>query len=127
MSSITHKRKLKNLEGTLADLDVLQQHFPKAFPPKGKAVVRPLQVNIAPIIEMSLKEKGCDLELSRIKRALGFWCSRKFYLKAVVREQHRVDLNGHLVDEVTESEKLSAQAKVESINLQRLLTETTIL
>lgn len=127
MTSITHKRKLRNLEETLSDIALFQEHFPKAFPPKGAAKVKPLKVNIAPIIEVALKEKGLEMELGRIKRALGFWCSRKFYLKAVVSEQHRVDLNCHLVGEVTESEKVSAQAKVESINLQRLLTETTIL
>jgi sRNA-binding protein len=127
MTTITHKRKLRNLEETLADLEILQQYFPKAFPPKGKAVVKPLQVNIVPILEEALKKHGCALGTSRIKRALGFWCSRKFYLKAVIREQHRVNLNGHSVEDVTEAEKASAQTKVESINLQRLLTETPVL
>ncbi len=127
MSTITHKRKLRNLEETLADLELLQQHFPRAFPPKGKAVVKPLQVNIAPKLEDALKQQGCELGVSRIKRVLGFWCSRKFYLKAIIREQHRVDLNGQIIEDVTEAEKASAQAKVESINLQRLLNETPVL
>ena len=127
MNSLTHKRKLRNLEETLEDLSLLQQQFPKAFPAKGEGKVLPLQENIAEKIEVELRHRGIELSLARVKRALGFWCSRKFYLKAITREQNRIDLEGQAVSPVKESEKQHALSRVESINLQRLLNETPVI
>lgn len=127
MTPITHKRKLKNLEATLSDLSLLQERYPSAFTPKGVGVVKPLKVNIVDDIKADIELSGLDLTLGQIKRVLGFWCSRKFYLKSIVRESVRVDLHGAPAGPVMQDEKVNAQGKIEAINLNRMLSEATLL
>ncbi len=126
MTPITHKRKLKNLESTLSDLLLLQERFPSAFTPKGCGNVNPLKINIASDIYEEIERNGICLTQAQVKRVLGFWCSRKFYLKAIVRENVRVDLSGMPSGHVTQEEKFIAKGKIEAINLNRMLSESML-
>jgi ProP effector len=123
MTPITHKRKLKNLESTLSDLLLLQAHYPSAFAPKGGAKVKPLKLKIAADIHADIDMERINLTHGQVRRVLGFWCSRKFYLKAIVSEEVRVDLNGTPAGPVAQEDKMVAKEKIEAISLNRMLNE----
>ncbi|WP_338924392.1 ProQ/FinO family protein (plasmid) [Pseudomonas silesiensis] len=122
MSSITVARKTRWFNLMNTHLEVIQKLFPLAFPAKGEPV-KPLKTKVSVDLVEALKESNPDITADHVQRVLGYWCSRRFYLKSFKEATHRIDLAGQPVEEVSEADRENAQKRRDAIDLQRATTE----
>jgi ProP effector len=92
-------------------IDVLNEHFPKAFPKKGGHPVQPLKLHIHKDILQKSKELNLGITWSQVRAALSFWCSRAYYLTAFKNAAHRIDLNGEVVYTLSSDHRAFAKAR----------------
>lgn len=85
-------------------MEWLLKEYPKAFNFKNKI---PLKIRI--LLDL-LKVRPDHIVRKDLQTAIYFYTSRFSYLRAVVSEDHRIDLNGDKAGEVKESHKLYSQS-----------------
>jgi ProP effector len=102
-------------------LDVLNEHFPKAFPKKGGLPVKPLALEINRQIMAKVKELQLGISWSQGRIALAHWCSRAYYLRAFKTATHRINLNGEVDDSLTPEHQKYAKER-----LKRLIKRSEI-
>jgi ProP effector len=94
------------------NIDLCNTLFPLAFPKRVSGVdLKPLKIGINQDLFIALNEAGHPVSSKAIRRMLGHWCSRPFYLKAFNKAQERIDLQGNPVAPLTEEEKLIAKTQ----------------
>ena len=94
------------LEESKKTLEMLCERFPNTFfDSDHKESVKPLKNGIRHEI-LALYPEHFDKYALRV--ALGFYCSRKHYLKSVLTHTVRVDLEGNLCGEITEENRETA-------------------
>lgn len=122
MSSITDARKKRSFSLMIEHLQLIQTKFPKAFPPKGEPV-NPLKTKVANDLAEALKESHPEITSTNLQRVLGYWCSRRFYLKSFKDATHRINLDGEPVEPISDADRENAQKRREAIDLQRAMIE----
>lgn len=92
----------------------LTKVYPSAFNP---AAPKPLKRQIErDILEQVATKK--DVPSNRlIRRAVAFYTNSKAYHEAVVRETHRIDLDGNAVEPLEEAHKAFSQKRLEEIKM----------
>lgn len=104
-SNITMTKQIP-VEESIKTLEMLCERFPNTFfYGDHKESVKPLKNGIRHEI-LALYPEHFDKYALRV--ALGFYCSRKHYLKAVLTHTNRVDLDGNLCGEITEENRETA-------------------
>lgn len=94
------------------NIDLCNALFPLAFPKRITRVeLQPLKIGINDDLFIALNEAGHAVSMKAIRRMLGHWCSRPFYLKAFKKSQVRIDLQGQPVAPLTDEEKLIAKTQ----------------
>lgn len=94
------------LEESKKTLEMLCERFPNTFfNSDHKESVKPLKNGIRHEI-LALYPEQFDKYALRV--ALGFYCSRKHYLKSVLTHTVRVDLDGNLCGEITDENRETA-------------------
>jgi ProP effector len=94
------------IEESKKTLEMLCERFPNTFfDGDQKESVKPLKNGIRHEI-LALYPEHFDKYALRV--ALGFYCSRKHYLKSVQTHTQRVDLDGNLCGEITEENRETA-------------------
>jgi sRNA-binding protein len=85
-------------------IEILAEHYPKCFfiDPQSR---QPLKKNLA----MDLHHDGCPLSMVEIEQALDWYMQHFAYRYALKAGVKRIDLNGHEVGTVTETEEREAQ------------------
>jgi sRNA-binding protein len=101
-----------------SNLEIIKALFPLAFPAEGKTVM-PLKTKIATDLVEALKDSHPDITQAHVQHALGFWCSRRFYLKSFKTATHRIDLTGQPVEELNEASREHAMTRLAASDLQR--------
>lgn len=102
---ITMKKQMP-LEESKKTLEMLCERFPNTFfNSDHKESVKPLKNGIRHEI-LALYPEYFDKYALRV--ALGFYCSRKHYLKSVLTHTVRVDLDGNLCGEITDENRETA-------------------
>ncbi|AXH59835.1 ProQ/FinO family protein [Pseudomonas amygdali] len=97
-------------ENLLINLGKLQDAFPLAFPrKKGARAVQPLKQQIHKDILTRSRELNLGLSHNDVKAVLRYWVTRNFYLKAFKRATGRIDLDGNVVNHVTDEHKAYAK------------------
>lgn len=89
--------------------------FPKCFSYKNPL---PLKKRIEADIYSHLPKDGRISKLS-IKSALAYYTKHIPYLHAILSSQHRIDLQGNFVTEVTDCEKEYTQQKLDDLKAKR--------
>jgi sRNA-binding protein len=96
-------------------IDVLNEHFPKAFPKKGGLPVKPLALHITKQIMPKVKELNLDVTWSQLRTALAYWCSRAYYLKTFKTSTHRIDINGDVAGALTPEHQKYAKERFQRL------------
>lgn len=97
-------------ETLLINLGKLQDAFPLAFPrKKGARAVQPLKEQIHKDILVKSRELNLGLSYNDVRAVLRYWTTRAFYLKAFKRATGRIDLEGNVVNHVTDEHKVYAK------------------
>lgn len=97
-------------ETLLINLAKIQDAFPKAFPrKKGARAVQPLKEQIHKDILIKSRELNLGLSYNDVRAVLRYWTTRAFYLKAFKRATGRIDLDGNVVNHVTDEHKVYAK------------------
>lgn len=94
------------IKKTIAQLSRL---FPKLF---NYYEPRPLKIGILDDLSIVLKNR-IDKPKSHFKRVLSYYTGTKRYLKCILNSEHRYDLLGRQVGEITEEHKLQAQERLD--------------
>lgn len=71
-----------------------------------------LATGVGKILEQQLPE---NISQAEFKLAVGWYCQRKEYFKAVINQQYRYDLNGEISSEISEEDKISAKERLEKL------------
>lgn len=93
----------------IANLHKLQDAFPKAFPRKNEGPVQPLKQQIHKDILAKSRELDLGLSYNDVRHILKYWVSRPFYLRAFKKATSRIDLDGNVVNHVTDEHKAYAK------------------
>lgn len=105
--------KPEQIQEILADIAMLNQRFPLAFPKRGQGIVRPLSIRINREILSASKTQGLGLTGRRVRNLLSFWCSRTHYLRSFRSASGRINLQGEIVGEVGGPHRAYAQDRLE--------------
>ncbi|MCP4410026.1 MAG: hypothetical protein GY807_20245, partial [Gammaproteobacteria bacterium] len=87
----------------------LTERFPIAFP-KDYEAIKPLKIGI---YEDLCEALGEDVDKALLKTVLKNQTSRDGYLLALMRQDHRIDLQGQPAGTITEDAKALASKKIE--------------
>lgn len=104
-----HRITQAQYQEVFANIDICNALFPKTFPKRGGAQVKPLKVGIAKELQAALAASGHDVSMNAIRRLLTYWCSRNFYLKSFKKAVNRIDLAGEPAGAVTEDQRSIAK------------------
>lgn len=119
---ITMKKQIP-LEESKKTLEMLCERFPNTFfNSDHKESVKPLKNGIRHEI-LALYPEYFDKYALRV--ALGFYCSRKHYLKSVLTHTIRVDLEGNLCGEITEENRETALKVLDAFDKRFKTAKTT--
>ncbi len=99
-----------------AALEVLYEHFPKAFIREGDA--RPLKVGILDDLKKEVPNLP-GMTTSKLRAAVRMYCTRLRYFYSVREGAKRIDLQGNEVEEVTAEHGTYAKERFEQINEER--------
>ena len=103
------EKKRLEMEAIRKDMEILLKEFPKAFTLKNP---KPLKIGIK---EDIFAKWGDNAPMSKLRfgKALQGYVNTKSYLRAFATEQHRYDLEGKKVQEITEANKTHAATALE--------------
>jgi sRNA-binding protein len=73
---------------------------------------KPLETGIGRLLQEQLPE---NITQAEFKLAVGWYCQRKEYFKAILNQPHRYDLNGEISSEISEEDKISANERLEKL------------
>jgi sRNA-binding protein len=118
MTSKTATSRAAWFQQMKSNLEVIKTLYPLAFPAEGKTV-KPLKNKIATDLVEALKYSHPEITQAHVQHALGFWCSRSFYLKSFKTATHRVDLAGQPVEELNDASREHAMTRLAASELQR--------
>ena len=99
----------EKFQAMIANLEKLQELFPKAFPRKNEGPVQPLKQQIHKDILAKSRELELGMGQEEVRHVLGYWVSRPFYLRAFKKATSRIDLDGNVVNNVTDEHKAFAK------------------
>lgn len=106
------KELSKKQRQTIKVIELLESDFPNVFNFKKPKL---LKVGIHDDIFAHYSSSGNEQGMTRIKRALKYYTSRKQYLSKVRRNAQRFDLNGSVSSLVTLNEGISAKDKFDEL------------
>lgn len=108
----TNKEKKRNSRVQLFHkiLEQLSQAYPQAFDMKAR---RPLMVGVKEALAEWASEQ--NIEMKDLGYALGYYTNGIAYLKAILKQDQRVNLQGEPVSEVTKEHKTHAKEKLKNI------------
>lgn len=87
----------------------LIDHWPHIFDAKKP---QPLAVGIHLAIMEDAERKGIEISEWEVKTGLVFYTRREAYLKSLIHCEHRIDIHGNKVDEITVNQKEDADKKI---------------
>tara|TARA_B100001996_G_scaffold299976_1_gene240431 strand:+ start:3742 stop:4311 length:570 start_codon:yes stop_codon:yes gene_type:complete len=97
-----------------AMLERMQRDFPHTFFPYTQPI-KPLAYKITESLNAHYKGLfGEDFDVEIISKAVAFYCRRNIYLRGVVREDYRINLEGEAAQEVSEGDKYGATSLLEA-------------
>jgi len=99
----------EKFKSMIANLEKLQELFPKAFPRKNGGRVQPLKQQIHKDILAKSRELDLGISQEDVRHVLGYWVSRPFYLRAFKQATSRIDLDGNVVNHITDEHKAYAK------------------
>ena len=73
---------------------------------------KPLATGIGKVLQAQLPE---GMSVADFRVAIGWYCQRKEYFSAVINQQHRYDLNGEIVADISEEDRISAKERSKQI------------
>jgi len=104
-------------EQSKALLERLIETYPIAFLPLGKSHVQPLKLGIHKELVPIIKEWG--YEVAVLRYTLGGYTRQLRYQMALLKNSHRIDLQGEPAGEISEVHRQTAQEKVSLIQEKR--------
>ena len=81
--------------------EILQKRYPKAFFNKGR---KPFKIGIYKELCLAL-EKDKTMSRREIRLMMKWYCENEVYHMGVLKERHRIDLEGDVVEEVSKEDK----------------------
>lgn len=98
-----------------AVLNILAERYPAAFHADGRRV-KPLAVGVLQELRAARQgENPLPVSVHELRRALRYYTQGAAYLRALLRGEARINLQGEAVGEVTEEQKQHAQALWEAL------------
>jgi len=76
---------------------------------------KPLAIGIGKVLQKKLPK---HIDRKDYGLIMAWYCKKKRYLRAVISQQYRYDLNGEIAAEITEQEKIKAKELLEQIEEQ---------
>lgn len=105
----------------LSLLEHLIQTYPVAFRPFGERELKPLKLGIHKDLAPIVKDWGYDKAV--LRRAMGLYTRQLCYQLALLKGEHRIDLEGKPAGEISDVHRQTAQEKVELIRAKRKQSE----
>jgi sRNA-binding protein len=124
MTSKTATSRAAWFQQMKSNLEIIKKLFPLAFPAEGQPV-KPLKTKVADDLVAALKDSHPEITTVNVQHALGFWCSRRFYLKSFKTATHRIDLAGQPVEELSAASLEHAMNRLAASDLERAKTKKT--
>jgi sRNA-binding protein len=118
MTSTTAASRMNWFNLMKSNLEVIKTLYPLAFPAEGQPV-KPLKNKVADDLVVALKDSHPDITPAHVQHVLGFWCTRRFYLKSFKAATHRIDLAGQPVEEISEASREHAMNRLDASDQQR--------
>lgn len=112
----SNKELSKKQRQTIKVIDLLESDFPRTFNFKKPKI---LKIGIHNDIYEHYKKVGNEQGMTRIKRALKYYTSRKQYITIIRRNARRYDLSGKQVSSVTLSEGMAARDRFEETFIRK--------
>ena len=76
---------------------------------------KPLAIGVGTVLQKKLPK---HIDRKDYGLVIAWYCKKKRYLRAVISQQYRYDLNGEIAAEITEEEKIKAKELLEQIEEQ---------
>ena len=98
-------------------LKQLMETYPAAFIPFSERTVKPLKLGIHKDLKPLVAAWG--FEAAALKIALSLYTRALRYQVALLKESHRIDLQGELADEISDANRETARAQIKLIKEKR--------
>ena len=111
MTEIKRPRKFKDKIDYVVT-DWLCVEYPNLFDIENP---KPLAIGVGKVLQKKLPK---HIDRKDYGLIMAWYCKKKRYLRAVISQQYRYDLNGEIAAEITEQEKIKAKELLEQIEEQ---------
>jgi sRNA-binding protein len=111
MTEIKRPKKFKD-KINLVVTDWLCVEYPNLFDIENPT---PLAIGVGAVLQKKLPK---HIDRKDYGLVMTWYCKKKRYLRAVIAQQYRYDLNGEIAAEITEEEKIKAKELLEQIEEQ---------
>ena len=118
-----HNKPKNNVKKLIQTIKHLSKKHPKCF----FAFSRPKVVLKIGILDDLVQIYLDEYSKTHLRRALKYYVENKHYLHLVVKSNNRFDLNGNMVDTISEDHKIAAKEKLKNNNKKIENVKMTIL